>query len=148
MATTYDPNDSIDKRITIQADAERVYALVSRPGWWISDDILSTEGDVSHVGHQKYGTFRIRTVEARPPRYVSFRWMGGDQANEALTASPGTLIEFWIEELEGGGVSLRVVESGFSALPISEERRRKNIEENTTGWEEELAKAKALAEAA
>ncbi len=145
--------DSIDRQIVIEADAQKVYELVARPGWWINegsitDNLTSTEGDVSTVTHPKYGSFRIRTVEARPPHYVSFRWLGGDQANEALEAVPGTLVEFWIEERPAGGVTLRVLESGFGALPVSEEQRRRNVEDNTEGWELELAAAKAHIEAA
>ena len=143
--------DSIDRSISIDASAERVYQLVARPGWWINegavtDNLVSTDGDVSTVTHAKYGSFRIRTVEQDPPRYVSFRWLGGDQANEALEAVPGTLVEFWVEE-QAGGVTLRVRESGFAALPVSEEKRRQNIEDNTQGWEEELQAAKAFVEA-
>ena len=144
--------DSIERSIDITADAERVFALVSRPGWWINEgtvveNIVETVGDVSTVTHAKYGEFRIRTVESRPPRYVSFRWLGGDQANEELDA-PGTLVEFWVEEKQAGGVTLRVLESGFSTLPVTEEQRRKNVEDNTKGWEEELAAARAFFEGA
>ena len=145
--------DSIDRQIDIEADAQKVFELVSRPGWWInegsiSDNLVETVDDVSTVTHPKYGSFRIRTVEERPPHYVSFRWLGGDQANETLEAVPGTLVEFWIEERASGGVTLRVLESGFSSLPISEEQRRKNVADNTEGWELELAAAKAHSEAA
>lgn len=145
--------DSIDRRISIAATAEKVFHLVSRPGWWINDGTISdnrieTEGDVSTVTHEKYGSFRIRTVEKRRPNYVSFRWLGGDRQNEGLEDVPGTLVEFWVDEAAGGGVTLRVLESGFAGLPISEEQRLKNIADNTKGWEEELAAARAHAESA
>jgi len=148
---TSDPADSIERHISIKADARRVYDLVSRPGWWINegtitDNLVETVADVSTVTHAKYGSFRIRTVEERPPHYVAFRWLGGDQKNESLEAVPGTLVEFWIEESAGGGVTLRVLESGFSSLPVTEEQRRKNIEDNTEGWEQELAAAKTYVE--
>jgi len=73
--------------------------------------------------------------------------LGGDQANEELDV-PGTLVEFWVEERQAGGVTLRVLESGFSTLPVTEEQRRKNVEDNTKGWEEELAAARAFVEGA
>lgn len=152
-APSTDTVDSIERSISIQADAGRVYELVSRPGWWINegtitDNLVETVGDVSTVTHRTYGSFRIMTVAARPPHYVSFRWLGGDRANEALEAVPGTLVEFWIDEQPGGGVTLRVLESGFTSLPVSAEQRRKNIEDNTKGWEEELAAARAYSEKA
>lgn len=143
--------DSIERQIDIRADAARVFELVSRPGWWINegvitDNVLESDGDVTTVTHPKYGSFRIRTIELRRPHYVSFRWLGGDKNNEELEV-PGTLVEFWIEDGSAGNVTLRVLESGFSTLPISEEERRKNIEDNTQGWEQELAAAKSHVEA-
>ena len=145
--------DSIERSIDIAADAQRVFDLVSRPGWWINEgevveNLIETVGDVATVTHAKYGRFRIRTVSSWPPRYVSFRWLGGDQANEALEYLPGTLVEFWVDEQPAGGVTLRVKESGFSDLPVSEEQRRKNVEDNTQGWEEELRAAKSFVEGA
>jgi hypothetical protein len=44
-------------------------------------------------------------------------------------------------------VTLRVVESGFSTLDITAEARRKQVEENTEGWEQELAAARTFVEA-
>lgn len=142
--------DSIERSIEIDASAERVYELAARPGWWINegvvtDNLVASDGDVSTITHPKYGSFRIRTVEQDPPRYVAFRWLGGDQANEALESVPGTLVEFRVEE-RAGGVTLHVKESGFAALPVSDEKRRENIRANTTGWEEELRAAKTFVE--
>lgn len=144
--------DSIERDIVIAADAQRVFDLVSRPGWWINEGVIvenlvESVGDVSTVTHAKYGEFRIRTVDSRPPRYVSFRWLGGDQDNEALDV-PGTLVEFFVDDRPAGGVTLRVKESGFSTLPVSDEQRRKNIEDNTKGWVEELAAARTFVEGA
>jgi hypothetical protein len=60
---------------------------------------------------------------------------------------PGTLVEFQVEGRAGGGVTLRVVESGFSGLPDTEEDRRKNHEDNSSGWELELEAARSFLEA-
>lgn len=143
--------DAIERQIEIAADQERVYALVSRPGWWINngaitDNLVTTDGAVSVVNHAKYGEFRIRTEAARPPSYVAFRWLGGDQANEELDA-PGNLVEFWVEE-GPGGVTLRVRESGFASLPVPEERRRENYDDNLAGWQIELDAARSHLEGA
>ena len=151
MRTSSTP-DSIERDIVIAADAQRVFDLVSRPGWWINEgaiveNVVETVGDVSTVTHAKYGEFRIRTVETHPPRYVSFRWLGGDRENESLDV-PGTLVEFWVDDGPAGGVTLRVKESGFSTLPVSDEQRRRNIEDNTKGWVEELAAARTFVEGA
>jgi len=143
--------DAIERQIDIAATPERVYALVARPGWWINegaitDNVVATEGDVSTVTHAKYGTYRVRTVDADPPRYVAFRWLGGDPANEGKEV-PGNLVEFFVTANAAGGVTLRVVESGFSTLPGTDEQRRKNHADNSSGWEQELEAARAHVEA-
>lgn len=144
--------DAIDRQIDIQATPERVYELVSRPGWWINegaitDNRIASDGDVSTVTHAKYGEFRIRTVDADPPRYVSFRWLGGEPENEGKDV-PGTLVEFFVTANAAGGATLRVTESGFTTLPGTDEQRRKNYDDNSIGWNQELEAAKTHVEAA
>jgi hypothetical protein len=147
------PSDEIDRSIEINSDPETVYALISRPGWWINDGVIgdndiSTTGDVSTVTHAEYGQFRIHTLQQDPPNYASFRWLAGDNAYEAYGDIPGTLIEFWVTELPGAVVNLRVRESGFLDLPGSAEMRLKNYKANAQGWEQELTAAKAHVETA
>src|SRR5690554_1659634 len=142
--------DTIEKSIDISASAERVYELVSRPGWWINegsitDNVISTEGDVSTVTHPKYGSFRIQSVEQDPPRYVSFRWLGGDTELEGAGGAQTTLVEFWVEE-RPGGVSLRVKESGFQKLSPDEAVRKRNYDANLEGWDQELGAARSYVE--
>jgi hypothetical protein len=57
-----------------------------------------------------------------------------------------TLIEFRLEESGDGTVKLTVAESGFEALPVSEETRRHTLEDNTEGWIIELAVARQFLE--
>lgn len=131
--------DRIERSIEIDADAERVWSLVSRPGWWINenevdpDPVLRPEADCTVVVHEKFGEFRIRTLEQRPPRFIAYRWLFPDEET-------GTLIEFWIED-RTHGVILKVVESGLSALDKPHADLLAHIAENTSGWESELAAA-------
>jgi hypothetical protein len=75
-----DPLDRIDRSIEIDAPADRVWALVTRPGWWINqsavdpDPDLRTEGEVTVLTHPTYGEFRLETVESRPLSYFAFHW--------------------------------------------------------------------------
>jgi uncharacterized protein YndB with AHSA1/START domain len=138
--------DRIERQIDIDAPAARVWELVSRPGWWINegtiiDHPIDRDGDADIIHHPTYGDFRIGTVTLEPPRHAAFRWLTGE--NDAASSPKGgaTLVEFWIDD-RADGVTLRVVESGFASLDVSEEARRKNIDENTEGWEQELAAAK------
>lgn len=141
--------DRIAKQIDIDAPAERVWELVVRPGWYINDGAIQAEpdlhyeGDVAVVRHPSLGEFRFRTVELDEPRYAAFRWIGAPSREDA-TAS--TLVEFWIDERESGGVTLRVVESGFTGLGDDPAAWLREREGNDQGWSHELAAAKAFVE--
>jgi|tagenome__1003787_1003787.scaffolds.fasta_scaffold20536243_2 uncharacterized protein YndB with AHSA1/START domain len=139
-----DDGDRIERTIEIDAEPDRVWDLVSEPGWWINEGSIrqhriERDGDVSVVHDAQYGAFRIRTVQLDRPAYAAFRWL----PQEGDTQDGSTLVEFWITAGPSGGVTLRVLESGFEALDVSAAERRKKIEENTEGWSVELAAARA-----
>jgi len=142
--TDLDPLDRIDRSIDIDASADRVWELVSRPGWWINEGAVDPEPDLVVTGddavlrHPAYGEFRLRVLESRPPSYVSYRWINPD-------AGAGTLVEFWIEP-RADGVTLRVAESGFSGLGQARADWLKHREGNVEGWESELAVARTWVE--
>ncbi|WP_030226293.1 SRPBCC domain-containing protein [Streptomyces sp. NRRL WC-3626] len=141
--------DRIARQIDIDAPAERVWELIARPGWYINDGEveaepdLRREGDVTVVRHPSLGEFRFRTVELDKPRYAAFRWIGTPYRDDS---APSTLVEFWIDERDGGGVTLRVVESGFSTLADDPAAWLKEREGNDKGWLTELAAAKTFVE--
>jgi uncharacterized protein YndB with AHSA1/START domain len=140
--------DSIARQIDIDAPADRVWELIARPGWYVNDGTVEAEpdlryeGDVAVVTHSGLGEFRFRTVQLDKPRYAAFRWL----STPSRAVSEGTLVEFWIDERAGGGVTLRVLESGFSTLSEDPATWLKEREGNDRGWMEELAAAKAFVE--
>ena len=133
--------DRIERSIDIDAPAERVWALIQRPGWWINEDEvdpdpeLREEDGMTVLVHPTYAEFRLRTLEREEPRYVAFHWV------DNVAPEAGTTVEFWIED-RLGGVTLRVVESGFGGLRKDRAAIDNQIRENTRGWEVELAAAK------
>ncbi|MFV0131730.1 ATPase [Streptomyces sp. HMX87] len=139
----------IARQIDIDAPAERVWELVARPGWYINDGTVEAEPDLRHEGdvavvrHPSLGEFRFRTVTSDKPRYAAFRWIGTPFRDGS---TPSTLVEFWIDERAGGGVTLRVVESGFSGLADDPAAWLKQREGNDEGRLTELAAAKAFVE--
>jgi len=149
-STAVDPLDRIDQSIEIDATAETVFALVSRPGWWINEGtvdpepVLRVEGDVTVVTHPSYGEFRLVTVASHPPRSVSFRWLHA-LPDDGIERS--TLVEFRIEPRDGG-VVLHVAESGFSKLGKPREEWLEDRADNVQGWTTELAAARSFVEAA
>lgn len=137
--------DRIERQVDIDAPAERVWDLVTRPGWYINTDkivsnpVLRREGDIDVLSHPEYGEFRTRTVRLDRPRYAAFRWLGEPTED---VAEPSTLVEFWIED-RSGGVTLKVAESGFSTLGQDPAAWLAYRDENADGWEKELAAARA-----
>jgi len=140
-----DPLDRIDRAIDIDASADRVWDLVTRPGWWINEGAVDpepdvrTEGDTTVLTHPTYGEFRLVTVESRPTSYVAYHWLD-------LGVQRPTLVEFSIVPRDGGGVTLSVTESGFSRLGKSRQEWLKHREGNVDGWRDELAAAKTYVE--
>jgi uncharacterized protein YndB with AHSA1/START domain len=140
--------DTIARQIDIDGTPERVWELIARPGWYVNDGAVDAEpdlryeGDVAVVRHPTLGEFRFRTVELDKPRYAAFRWIGTPYRGEP---APSTLVEFWIDERDGG-VTLRVLESGFSSLADDPAAWLKEREGNDQGWLIELAAAKTFVE--
>ena len=139
--------DKIEREIVINAPLDRVWALVSEPGWWIGDGDRSgqrrwKEGDLDIIEDPRYGRFPLRTVGLEPSRYISFRWIM-DPSKESESEKPTTLVEFWVEARDSTTV-VRVVESGFTKLPNAEDA----IAGNTEGWRFQMDRLKTDAESA
>jgi uncharacterized protein YndB with AHSA1/START domain len=139
--------DSIAREIDIDAPAQHVWDLIARPGWFINDGKVEAEPDLRYeddvaVVTDPTGEFRFRTVKLDKPRYAAFRWLG----TPFRDVSEGTLVEFWVQERGDGGVTLRVLESGFSSLSEDPAVWLKEREGNDQGWTQELAAAKTFVE--
>lgn len=134
--------DRIEREIAIDAPAQRVWELVSEPGWFINDERITEHriernGDLAIVTDPAHGRFALRTVALEEPRYAAFRWhVDADDPD-----SSSTLVEFWITPVQSG-VVLRVVESGFASLDEPEADRRSRFDEHTGGWSIELELAR------
>jgi len=144
--------DRIEKEVLLKAPIDRVWRAISDAdefGRWfgvrfdgpfvagtsvigtitpttVDDDVAKAQEP--HAG--KADAWHIVAVE--PQRRLAFRWHpfgveeGVDYSNE-----PTTLVEFTLEDTSDG-VRLRIVESGFDAIPA--ERRRSAFESNSEGW--------------
>ncbi len=133
--------DRIERETLIAATPERVWSLVTEPGFWVADS-ASTAGTVAEEGssmvarNAEYGDFAVRVEAVRAPTYVAYRWASAFPG-EDLREDNGTLVEFTLIP-EGDRTRLRVVESGFAKLAGSEELRRKALEDNSGGWPQVL----------
>lgn len=142
--------DTIERSILIHAPADRVWALVSEPGWWINDGQirahqLSQDPDrpgITVVTDPEYGDFTIETVSATEPESIVYRWLGGQEDSAAPVVS--TQIRFTLEATSDGTL-LRVVESGWASVEPSEQVRTE-YRGNEEGWDQELAAARTQCE--
>ena len=139
MATT--TTDRIEKEIVLRAPRSRVWRALTDSkefGAWFQ--IRFTEpfrlgarvlGQITYPGKEHLsGEFVIEAME--PERRFAYRWHpnAGDPA-EDYSKEPMTLVEFTLGDVEGG-TRLRLVESGFDAIPIS--RRAEAFRRNDGGW--------------
>ncbi|MFJ8882897.1 SRPBCC domain-containing protein [Streptomyces sp. NPDC102402] len=141
--------DRIERETLIAASPERVWSLVTQPGFWVAEEASLTgtvaeEGATTVAKNAEYGDFPVYVEKVEPVTYVAYRWASAFPG-EGLAGGNSTLVEFTLTP-EGDSTRLRVVESGFAALAGSEELRAKAHEDNTGGWPQVLDALKARAE--
>jgi uncharacterized protein YndB with AHSA1/START domain len=141
-------DDRIERLIVIGAPVERVWDLVTRPGWWVPSDVEApydrTPGHRTVRESARFGRFAVEVEQIEPQTYAAFRWASAFPGEE-LASGRTTLVEFTLEA-GAAGVTVTVAESGFSWLDLAEAERRAAFEGNTTGWGEQMAALKASAE--
>jgi uncharacterized protein YndB with AHSA1/START domain len=128
-------HDRSEREIFINASLYTVWGLISQPAWWVGDapgpDKVKVDG--SHVvADTKYGQFPVLIEQSEPPTYLACRWASSFPGEEPKGEN-STLVEFKLTSKDGGTL-LRVVESGFSHLAVSEQEQRKFFKGNVNGW--------------
>jgi uncharacterized protein YndB with AHSA1/START domain len=133
-------SDRIEHSVLIEAPLDRVWDLVTEPGWWVPSQtpapIDRTPGAIAVRESEQWGRFPVQVVRFDPKTYAAFRW-ASTSPGEDLTGDNTTLVEFHLAD-EAAAVKVTVVETGFAGLPIPEEARRKGLDGNTQGWREML----------
>ncbi len=135
--------DEIVQRVEIAATVEQIWAAITE-----AEQLAKWFGDSATVDFRVGGRIRfgwsqfddavahavIERIEA--PNTFAYRWWmdGEDEAH-------ATLVTFGLTDGDDGTV-VTVVESGLAALPS--ELAERTIEENSSGWIEELGDLVAL----
>lgn len=145
-------SDRIEKEVLLRAPLDRVWRAISNaeefgrwfgvrfdgpfvPGASLAGVMTPTEVDAEVATSQEpyagqADTWYIVAVEA--PHRLSFRWHPyAVEPGADYSAEPTTLVEFTLTE-QADGVLLRIVESGFDAIPA--DRRVSAFEANSEGW--------------
>jgi uncharacterized protein YndB with AHSA1/START domain len=140
--------DTIERSIDISAPLERVWDLVTEPGWWVPTDEPATgertPGSVVVRQSEKWGRFPVEVVDLKPMTYAAFRWASTFPGAE-LEAGKTTLIEFTLTPA-ADKVTVSVRESGFAGLAAPDEQKRQGLESNTDGWRAQLDVLRTSAE--
>ena len=134
--------DSIEKEIVVRASKERVYAALTTPDQLVKWFPVGAEGKFDTgerpvLDFGEYGKFKIYVVAANPHDYFAYRCVPGSvycpQGFEGdVLAEPNTLVEFTLEEVEGG-TKVHVKESGIASLPA--EVIEQTLKGNNDGWD-------------
>ncbi len=133
--------DRIETKIVLRASRSRVWRAISTAkefGAWFRMNLegefaegATIRGRITHPGYE-HVTVDMLVERIDPERYFSYRWhpYAIDSAVD-YSAEPTTLVEFSLEDTEGGTV-LTIVESGFDRIPLA--RRAEAFRMNDQGW--------------
>jgi uncharacterized protein YndB with AHSA1/START domain len=133
--------DRIEKKVLLRAPRSRVWRAITTAEefstWFrVSLDGVFAEGAtvrgrITAPGYE-HVTVEILVERMEPERYFSYRWHPYpiDPAVD-YSAEPTTLVEFTLEDAEGG-TALLIVESGFDRISVA--RRAEAFRMNEQGW--------------
>jgi uncharacterized protein YndB with AHSA1/START domain len=139
--------DRIEQRITIRATHDKVWQMVTRPGWWLPGSKAEPARSPGRVSVDYSGDKRpyvIDVVRVEPQGYVSYRWASAFGGG-APAQGKATLVEFYVRPV-GEEIGVTVVESGFTSLELPESLREDELKGNTGGWQYEMAGLRSRAE--
>jgi uncharacterized protein YndB with AHSA1/START domain len=138
--------DRIERQTLLKAPRSRVWRALADAeefGNWFGVALRGKqmqvgemlEGPVTYPGYEHI-TLRLKIERMETERLLAWRWHPAalDPAVD-YSEEPTTLVVFELHEVPQGTL-LRVVESGFDALPI--ERRLRVFRLNTEGWDEQM----------
>jgi uncharacterized protein YndB with AHSA1/START domain len=134
--------DRIERQILLKAPRSRVWRALTNAeefGNWFGAKLQGktfavgqrVEGQITIPGYEHI-VFAAVVERMEPERLFSFRWPHTEQPPADLTKEPTTLVEFTLQEVEGGTL-LTLVESGFDGLPPG--LREKAFRDNSGGWD-------------
>lgn len=133
--------DRIEKRVTLRVPRSRVWRAVTTAeefGAWFGAKLegafasgAAVRGKITIKGYE-HVMMEMLIERVEPERFFSYRWHPyAVDAKVDYSAEPTTLVEFRLEDAEGGTL-LTIVESGFDRLPPS--RRVEAFRMNDAGW--------------
>jgi len=137
--------DRIEKQVFLRAPKSRVWRALTDPeefGEWFKVKLdgpflpgKPVAGRITYPGFEHL-IMNVLVERMEPETLFSFRWHPYAMGPEAdYAAEPTTLVEFRIEDAQGGTL-LKLVESGFDQIPAA--RRAEAYRMNSGGWAEQM----------
>ena len=134
-------SDRIEKHVLLDAPRARVWRAltdVSQFNSWFGVSLTQpfepgaeVSGKIA-IKSYEHVTMRIWIEKMDAERFFSFRWHPyAVEPGVDYSAEPTTLVSFTLEDADGG-TKLKIVESGFDAIP--ESRRAQAFRMNESGW--------------
>ncbi|HET9982156.1 MAG TPA: SRPBCC family protein [Longimicrobiales bacterium] len=142
-------SDRIEEQVVLDAPRARVWRALTNAdelGAWFGANLAGSTiapgarvtGHITSPGYE-HVVMDLLIEELVPERRFSWRWHpAAIEPGVDYSAEPRTLVTFTLEDAADGGTLLRVVESGFAALP--EARRATAFLGNSKGWAGQLQK--------
>ena len=148
MSSTPSSTDRIEEQVLLHASRARVWRALTDPrefGAWfgvrLPDDATFTpgatvRGQLTYPGYE-HVTLEITIADVVPESRFAWRWHPNatDPAAD-YSAEPLTLCTFTLEDAPNDSTLVRLVESGFDALPPS--RRASAFASNARGWTSQM----------
>lgn len=131
----------IEKRVTLRVPRSRVWRALTTAeefGAWFGVKLegafaegAAVRGKLTIKGYE-HVMLEVLVERIQPERFFSYRWHPyAVDAKVDYSAEPTTLVEFRLDEAEGG-TELTIIESGFDRIPAS--RRAEAFRMNEAGW--------------
>ena len=141
--------DAIEEQVLLQSPRARVWRALTSPeefGAWFGVNLAgATIEPGAHVTgymtipNYEHVRFDVHVEEMVPEQRFAWRWHPhAVEHGVDYSAEPRTLVVFTLEDAPDGGTLLRVVESGFDAIPV--ERRATAFLADSSGWRSQLHK--------
>jgi uncharacterized protein YndB with AHSA1/START domain len=138
--------DRIEKKVVLRASRSRVWRAITTAeefGAWFRVNLdgefaegRTVRGKITHPGYEHVCPVEMLVERIEPERYFSYRWHPyAVDPGVDYSAEPTTLVEFILEETEGG-TAVTIVESGFDRIPLA--RRAEAFRMNDGGWAGEI----------
>jgi uncharacterized protein YndB with AHSA1/START domain len=137
--------DRIEKSFVVRASRSRVWRAIANAGefgTWFRVNLdgefaegATVRGRITSPGYE-HVTIEMLVERIEPERYFAYRWHPNPlDPTVDYAAEPTTLVEFTLEETDGG-TAITIVESGFDRIPLA--RRAEAFRMNEQGWAGEI----------